>query len=87
MIFLNPGWKEEWGGYLELWDIRSQKPDRSITPIFNRLVVFECSEISYHGCSRKSVPPEITRKSYLFLKLARPGESQWLHYFIRYIFP
>jgi hypothetical protein len=43
LLYLNPGWREAWGGVLEL--------DHSarVIPEMGRLVVFECSERSWHG--------------------------------------
>lgn len=43
ILYLNAGWQESWGGCLEL--------DHSVTvvPEMGRLVVFECSEHSWHG--------------------------------------
>jgi hypothetical protein len=79
LIFLNPGWKEEWGGYLELWDIRSKKVAQSIAPVFNRIVIFECSEISYHGYSRITVPPDVTRKSYYQYYFTTPAGNIRYH--------
>jgi len=79
LLFLNPEWKEEWGGYLELWDIRSKKAGRSIAPLFNRAVVFECSEISYHGYSRINVPTGITRRSYYQYYFTTPARDIRYH--------
>jgi len=62
LIFFNKGWKEEWGGQLELWDKTSCFI--KILPSFNRMVLFECNEISYHGYSTINCPDSITRKSY-----------------------
>jgi hypothetical protein len=64
ILFFNHNWQAKWGGQLELWDSHVQNCVQSIDPIFNRCVIFECSEISYHGYSKISVPDSITRKSY-----------------------
>ena len=62
LIFFNKDWKEEWGGQLELWD--KKNCFIKILPSFNRMVLFECNEISYHGYSKISCPDSFTRKSY-----------------------
>jgi hypothetical protein len=49
LIYLNKGWKEEYGGSLELWDKKMQRRCSSIVPLFNRCVIFSTSSISYHG--------------------------------------
>jgi len=64
ILFFNKQWENNWGGHLELWDEKVQNCIQSISPLFNRCVIFECSNISYHGYSRITVPEDITRKSY-----------------------
>lgn len=64
LIFFNPVWEINWGGYLDLWDAKTKKTGQSIAPLHNRAVIFECSEISYHGYSRIKVTQKITRKSF-----------------------
>jgi len=64
ILFFNENWQDEWGGKLELWDKNVVNCIQSITPIFNRCVIFECSEISYHGYNKIHVPENVTRKSY-----------------------
>ena len=70
IIFLNPEWREEWGGALELhvnpWLPPEENPIKTIVPIANRCVVFETSEISWHGFKRIQLPDEkknISRRS------------------------
>ena len=49
MIYLNKAWKPDWGGSLELWDRGGRQCVRTIEPIFNRAVLFDTSNFSYHG--------------------------------------
>ena len=64
LLFLNPVWKEEWGGCLELWDSNPLKKARTILPLMNRAVIFRASEDSYHGHPVPlNVPKGVTRKS------------------------
>ena len=49
LIYLNPNWKSEYGGSLELWDKDLKKNIKKITPIFNRLVIFDTTDFSFHG--------------------------------------
>jgi len=46
LLYLNHGWREEWGGCLEL---HGGDEPVVITPEFGRLVIFECSDHSWHG--------------------------------------
>lgn len=48
-LYLNEGWKEEWNGHLELWNDDMSEVEVKILPLFNRLVIFEASESSWHG--------------------------------------
>jgi Rps23 Pro-64 3,4-dihydroxylase Tpa1-like proline 4-hydroxylase len=64
ILFFNEKWQTNWGGNLELWDEEVKTCVQSILPIFNRCMIFECSNVSYHGYSRVNVPDGITRKSY-----------------------
>lgn len=45
LVFLNEGWDPAWGGCLLLGKNR----EIEIVPEFNRTVIFETSEISWHG--------------------------------------
>ncbi len=84
IIFLNPAWQEEWGGALELhvnpWLPAEENPLKTVVPIANRAVVFETSEISWHGFKRISLPAEkkhISRRSiavYYYTK-QRPADE------------
>lgn len=49
ILYLNKSWKEEYAGFLELWDMQRRVRIANIAPLFNRLVIFETNEISYHG--------------------------------------
>lgn len=79
LLFLNPSWEENWGGLLELWDSKTQKTGRRITPLLNRAVIFECSDISYHGYNRIDVPTDITRKSYYQYYFTTPEKHLRYH--------
>jgi hypothetical protein len=47
-LFLNPFWKDAFGGFLELWS-RNLTMCRSLKPKIGRLVVFNTDDFSYHG--------------------------------------
>ncbi len=49
LLYLNLDWHEEWRGDLELWERDMTQPVRAIAPLFNRLVVFNVADDSYHG--------------------------------------
>lgn len=45
LVYLNQGWREEWGGLLHLGETEKVR----IAPEFGRTVVFRCSDHSWHG--------------------------------------
>jgi hypothetical protein len=49
LIYLNPEWDEAWGGHLELREADGGTSAKRIAPIFNRAVIFDTSNRSYHG--------------------------------------
>lgn len=64
LLYLNRDWKEEWGGYLELWDARMSHAVAKVAPAFNRLVVFATTDISFHGHPDPlQTPPGVARRS------------------------
>lgn len=64
LIYLNKEWKDSYKGHLEFWDRHVTKCEKKILPIFNRCVIFQTSNISYHGHpARLDCPPDRSRKS------------------------
>jgi Rps23 Pro-64 3,4-dihydroxylase Tpa1-like proline 4-hydroxylase len=64
LFYLNPDWREEWGGALEFWDREMTGPVRAYFPMFNRLVVFNTNEHSNHGHPhRLECPPDRHRRA------------------------
>jgi Rps23 Pro-64 3,4-dihydroxylase Tpa1-like proline 4-hydroxylase len=64
LIYLNANWAEEWGGHLELWDRTGKQCVQRVAPIFNRAVIFDTSNFSYHGHPHPlQCPPDRSRKS------------------------
>lgn len=64
LLYLNENWTEEYGGHLELWDKEMTRCDRRILPTFNRCVIFNTTDVSFHGHPEPLACPEgMTRKS------------------------
>ncbi len=82
IVYLNREWDDAWGGSLELHsDPRSPDDKVSlVTPLYNRCVIFETTEWSWHGFSRITLPADrhtLSRKSialYFYTK-ERPTEE------------
>jgi 2OG-Fe(II) oxygenase superfamily len=49
IIYLNKGWRHEYGGQLELWNMDGTHCESVIEPLFNRSVIFEIGDHNYHG--------------------------------------
>jgi 2-oxoglutarate-Fe(II)-dependent oxygenase superfamily protein len=68
IVYLNREWNDAWGGSLRLHSNPRSTDDSvvTITPLFNRAVVFETTENSWHSFPEIHLPPEkssLTRKS------------------------
>lgn len=64
LVYLNKDWKEEYGGHLELWNREMTHCERRSLPVFNRVVIFNTTDFSYHGHPHPlTSPPDQTRKS------------------------
>jgi Rps23 Pro-64 3,4-dihydroxylase Tpa1-like proline 4-hydroxylase len=82
IVYLNREWDDHWGGSLELHSDPHAPDDRVtlVTPLYNRCVIFETTEWSWHGFSRIALPTEHaarTRKSIAlyFYTRERPAEE------------
>jgi hypothetical protein len=71
LLYLNPTWEESWGGGLELhvnpWLPPSENTIRTVSPVFNRCILFETSEHSWHGFRSIRLPRDrkgLTRRSF-----------------------
>jgi Rps23 Pro-64 3,4-dihydroxylase Tpa1-like proline 4-hydroxylase len=49
ILFLTPDWDKEDGGFFQLWDKEAREIQKEIAPKFNRLLIFENCEGSYHS--------------------------------------
>lgn len=69
IIYLTPNWKKEWGGNLEFWNHnektnQANQKEVSIDCVFNRAVLFDTTQNSWHGFPETiKCPQGIYRKS------------------------
>jgi len=67
ILYLNDGWKDEWGGAIELWDPAMKECVAKYPPRLNCALIFNTNEISCHGFPSPLTCPEgQSRKSLAF---------------------
>jgi 2OG-Fe(II) oxygenase superfamily len=77
LIYFNKDWKPEHGGNIELWDKDVKTCIHSFSPIFNRCVVFETNDISFHGVTAVKCPEGMARKSFAAYYYTREAPAHW----------
>ncbi len=84
ILYLSPEWDRSWGGSIQLHRDPYQPPAMdeivTITPLFNRCVIFETNEQSWHGFKRINLPDDkrgLSRKSFAlyYYTDTRPAEE------------
>jgi hypothetical protein len=82
IVYLNREWSDSWGGSLQLHSDPRARDDRvtTITPLYNRAVIFETTEWSWHGFPRIAMPDdrrELSRRSVAlyFYTTDRPADE------------
>lgn len=79
LVYLNSDWKEEWGGVLSLWDQAQDRRGpgsliREVVPQFNRAVLFDTTQNSWHGLPKPIECPENeSRRSLAVYYLTEPA--------------
>lgn len=64
ILYLNEGWREEWGGSIELWDGSMHHCVAKYPPLLNQALIFNTDDRSYHGFPEPLQCPEgASRKS------------------------
>jgi hypothetical protein len=64
ILYLNPGWQEEWGGAIELWERRMVRCGAKYPPLLNHALIFTTDDRSLHGFPDPLTCPEgLSRKS------------------------
>ena len=77
LLYLSKDWNSDWNGALELWDKSMTKPIQKIQPLFNRCVIFNTCEGSYHGHPTPlSCPASVQRRSLALYYFRDEGQTQ-----------
>jgi hypothetical protein len=76
ILYLNPRWEKGWGGEFGIYDEKGEVCKKEVEPIFNRLVVFDTHDFSFHGLPNPlNFPEGEARRSvilYYYTKEPRP---------------
>lgn len=79
LLYFCKNWKKNFGGELCLFDRTGKKLKKKIEPIFNRMVIFNTHDFSFHGLPNQvQFPKHNPRKSiilYYYTKQARPKKN------------
>ena len=77
LIYLNPNWQPSWGGEFGIYAENSTDLVATIPPVFNRCVIFDSHDKSYHGLPNPiKFPKNEPRKSiilYYYTVAKRPN--------------
>lgn len=87
LFYLTQDWKEEYEGKLELWSKDGKKKIREITPLFNRVVIFDTTSSSYHGQPSPVLCPKDKPRhvfSAFYYASEKNAETEDLPHFTRY---
>lgn len=75
IFYVTPEWDAEWGGELELWDEKVKNCVKSITPKFNRLLIFKTDRKCFHGHPHPIKCPENKRRNSIAAYFYIPNKS------------
>jgi len=79
LLYFNPDWQPEWGAEFGIFDETGSKCIKKVAPLFNRLVVFDTHDKSWHGLPGPvNFPNDNPRKSlllYYYTKEKRPSDQ------------
>ncbi len=86
IVYLNKGWRQDYGGALELWDETMSRCEARVAPAFNRAVLFETGDKSYHGHPDPiTCPDSAARKSIALYYLTAPRPEATERYRARFV--
>jgi Rps23 Pro-64 3,4-dihydroxylase Tpa1-like proline 4-hydroxylase len=58
LLYLNPDWKPEYGGDLEIWSRDMTRCVEKVSPVANRVLIFSTEQDSFHGHPDPMTCPE-----------------------------
>jgi len=77
LLYLNPQWDERWGGHIQLWDKDVTTCEVAFVPVLNRCIIFETSDISFHGVTPVASEALFPRQSFATYYYTREAPPYW----------
>jgi hypothetical protein len=77
LLYLNPIWEDQWGGHIQLWDKDVKNCRLTFVPKLNRCVIFETSDISFHGVTPVATSAPFPRRSFAAYYYTRQPPPNW----------
>lgn len=77
LLYLNARWETSWGGQFQLWDKDVKICSATFDPVLNRCIIFETSDISYHGVVPVGLAAGGPRKSFAAYYYTREAPPHW----------
>jgi Rps23 Pro-64 3,4-dihydroxylase Tpa1-like proline 4-hydroxylase len=77
LLYLNSTWQEDWGGQIQLWDRNVQTCEQQFSPALNRCIIFETSDVSFHGVTPVSPDAPYPRLSFATYYYTREAPANW----------
>jgi len=73
IVYMNNDWKPDYCGAIELWDRDFSHCVKKILPCFNQAILFQTSDLSYHGLPDPiECPPQQSRRSLALYYVTNP---------------
>ena len=91
ILYLSEEWKQEWGGNFGIYSDQGKTKVYEIVPKLNTLVLFDTSDVSYHGYPEPiTCPTDVSRRSLILyyytkdkastdkIKVSDPHSALWV---------
>ena len=79
LLYLNKDWEPDWGGEFGIYENDGEVLHKAVPPIFNRCIIFDTHDKSYHGLPNPlNFPDNQIRRSiilYYYTHAPRPNEG------------
>jgi len=77
LLYFNKNWKEEYGGYFDIWNKDVSERKGYFAPTFNRACGFSTGDFSWHGVTPINCPTEVIRKSFAVYYYTKEAPEGW----------